>query len=305
MSRVDVPITALQYFSVLAEELHYGNAAKRLHIAPPTLSQQISRLESQLGVRLFERSPRAVTLTAAGRELQPLVEEARRAHRAVLEWAAARNATEGPLLRVGIVAAGAGSLTTEILAAVLQRIPRLRLEMRRLGFFDVPAAVVAGQVDVAFAPAPVPAAAQVRVVPIATEQRVLVVSRDHPLAGRESITIAETADETFVGPSGGDPEALAFWLVDPRPDGRSPKRGPAADDIEGILALCAAGVGVNIAAASVMEHYARERLAFVPIIDIPPASIVLCRLSGADATAQEFERVAVEEARGRQHRSAH
>jgi DNA-binding transcriptional LysR family regulator len=294
---VDVPITALAYFSVLAEELHYGNAAKRLHIAPPTLSQQITRLEGQLGVRLFERSPRAVTLTAAGKELQPLVEEARRAHRAVLDWAAAQNATEGPLLRVGIVATGVGSLTTRILAAVLQRIPGLRLEMRRLGFFDVPGAVVDGQVDVAFAPAPLRAAPQVRVVPIASEQRVLVVAKDHLLATRTSITIAETADEAFIAPGGDDAGALAFWLVDPRPDGTSPKRGPVADDIEGILALCAAGVGVNIAAASVQEHYARDGLAFVPIVDIPPASIVLVRLNaGADATAREFERVALEEA---------
>ena len=297
---MDVPITALQYFGVLAEELHYGNAAKRLHIAPPTLSQQITRLEGQLGVRLFERSPRAVTLTAAGRELQPLVEEARRAHRAVLEWAAARTGAPEPLLRVGIVATGAGSLTTHILTAALQRIPGLRLEMRRLGFFEAPIAVQAGEVDVAFAPAPLQVPAQVRLVTVTTEPRVLVLAADHPLADRASITIAETDDLTFVGPSGGDAEALAFWLVDPRPSGRSPRRGPAADDIEGILALCAAGVGVNIAAASVQDHYSREGLAFVPITDIPPATILLCRSSDArDGAAREFERIALEEARRR------
>ena len=69
---------------------------------------------------------------------------------------------------------------------------------------------------------------------------------------------------------------------------------PSADDIEGILELCAAGVGVNIAAASVEGHYRREALAFIPIVDIPPASIVLCALErSANPAVREFERIAL------------
>lgn len=292
---MDVSITALQSFCVLAEELHFGNAAARLRMASPSLSQQIARLESQLGVRLFDRTPRKVVLTEAGRELLPLALEARRAHGAVLDWASARSARAEQRLRVGVVAAGAGELTTAVLAEAVQRMPGLRLEMRRLGFFDAPAELLAGTVDVAFAPAPLPLPPGVRAREVAEEGRVLVVARDHPLAGRSSVGIAELSDETFIAPAGGEQAVLDWWLVDPRPDGRHPRRGPVADDIEGILELCAAGVGVNIAAASVEGHYRRDQVAFVPIRDIPPASIVLLVLEGRDEPeVLAFERIALE-----------
>lgn len=292
---MDVSITALQSFCVLAEELHFGKAAARLRMASPSLSQQIARLESQLGVRLFDRTPRKVVLTEAGRELLPLALEARRAHGAVLDWASARSARAEQRLRVGVVAAGAGELTTAVLAEAVQRMPGLRLEMRRLGFFDAPAELLAGTVDVAFAPAPLPLPPGVRAREVAEEGRVLVVARDHPLAGRSSVGIAELSDETFIAPAGGEQAVLDWWLVDPRPDGRHPRRGPVADDIEGILELCAAGVGVNIAAASVEGHYRRDQVAFVPIRDIPPASIVLLVLEGRDEPeVLAFERIALE-----------
>jgi DNA-binding transcriptional LysR family regulator len=293
---MDVPITALQYFCVLAEELHFAEAARRLRIASPTLSQQIARLESQLGVRLFDRSPRRVALTEAGRDLVPLAQEARRAHRAVLEWAEGRR-RGGGVLRVGVVAAGAGALTTGILAAALERIPGLRLEMRRLGFFDAARELLAGTVDVAFTPAPLPPLPGIRSGEVLREGRVLVVDAAHPLAARRSVRIEETTDEVFVAPAGADPAVLDAWLVDPRPDGRPVRRGPTADDIEGILELCAAGVGVNIAAASVATHYRRDQLAFVPIEDVAPASILLCsRAGGEEPVVRAFERVAFDTA---------
>jgi DNA-binding transcriptional LysR family regulator len=295
---MDVPISMLQYFCVLAEELHYGRAAQRLGIASPSLSQQIARLEDRLGARLLERGPRHVRLTEAGAELLPLAEEARRAHRAVLDWGARRNDPAEALLRVGVVAAGAGALTTSILGAMLARLPDVRLEMRRLGFFDVVDALLSGRVDVAFAPAPLSAPAGVQMREIAREGRVLVVPRGHALAGRDSVGIAETDDEVFIAPTADDAGVVDTWLVDPRPSGRRPVRGPVADDIEGILELVAAGVGVNIAAASAAAYYRREGLAFVPIRDVPPASILLCRRADDDAPAvRAFERIAVEVAR--------
>jgi len=278
---MDVPIHVIRYFCVLAEELHFGRASARLRITPPSLSQQISKLEDQIGVRLFDRSPRKVELTAHGRDLLPLARRVQDDHDQVLEWAVSvRRDRDAPHLRVGVVAAGAGSLTTNAISTMLQRVPNARIEMRRLGFFDVVEDLERGRVDVVFAPWPLRVPARVRVEPLWSEPRVLVVPEGHRFAGLESISILDTADEVFVAAS-GEPELVDWWVVDPRPDGSRPRRGPTADSVEGLLELVAAGAGVNIAGESASSHYRRDELAYVRIDDIEPATIVLCSLSDA------------------------
>lgn len=279
---MDIPVHALRYFCVLAEELHFGRAAERLSITPPSLSQQISRLEQQFGVKLFDRSPRNVELTAYGRELLPLARRVQDDHDQVLAWGrATRRDRDAPVLRVGVVAAGAGTLTTAAITATMQAIPQARIEMRRLGFFDVADELEGGRVDVVFAPWPMRLPPRVRSEPLWRESRVLVVRADHPLAARESLTILETNDEVFVSVANGPTEVVDWWIVDPRPDGSRPKRGPTADSVEGLLELVAAGAGVNVAGESASKHYRRDELAFVPITDIEPATIVLCSLTDA------------------------
>lgn len=279
---MEIPIHVIRYFCALAEELHFSRAAERLNITPPSLSQQISRMEQQLGVRLFDRSPRKVELTAYGRDLLPLARRVMDDHDQLLDWGrSVAHEREAPLLRVGVVAAGAGTLTTAAISATMQAMPTARIEMRRLGFFDVGDDLERGRVDVVFAPAPLPMPPRIRVEPLWREPRVLVVPAAHRFAGRESISILETGEERFVAVAKGVPEVVDWWLVDPRPDGSRPLRGPTADSVEGLLELVAAGAGVNIAGASASQHYRRDELSFIPISDIEPATIVLCSLSDA------------------------
>ncbi|MFG6492982.1 LysR family transcriptional regulator [Microbacterium sp. P03] len=279
---MDVPIHVIRYFCVLAEELHFGRAAQRLSITPPSLSQQISRLEQQLDLKLFDRSPRKVELTVYGRELLPLARRVQDDHDQLLSWGRSmQRDRDAPVLRVGVVAAGAGALTTAAIASTMQAMPDARIEMRRLGFFDVAAELESGRVDVVFAPAPMPLPARVRLEPLWREPRVLVVPAGHPLADRESVSIVETNDEVFVAVAGGVPEVVDWWIVDPRPDGTRPKRGPTADSVDGLFELVAAGAGVNIAGQSASRQYRRDELAFIPVFDIEPATILLCSLSDA------------------------
>lgn len=291
---MDVPIHVIRYFCVLAEELHFGRAAARLSITPPSLSQQIARLESQVGAKLLDRSPRRVELTTYGRELLPLARRVQDDHDQVLNWAiSVRRDVDAPSLRVGVVAAGAGSLTTNAIATTLQKVPNARIEMRRLGFFDVVADLDSDRADVVFAPWPLQLPPRIRVEPLWSEPRVLVVTRDHHLAQRASISISETIDETFVAAAGGDPGIVSWWVVDPRPDGSRPRRGPTADSVEGLLELVAAGAGVNIAGASASRHYRRDDLAYVPIDDIEPATIVLCtRVDARNPMVKTFRETA-------------
>ncbi|MCW4386231.1 LysR family transcriptional regulator [Salinibacterium sp. SYSU T00001] len=293
---MDIPFHSLRYFSVLAETLHFGNAAARLSISPPSLSQQIRRLESILGAELFDRTSRSVSLTTAGSELVPLARRVVDNHTAIVHWARARQAAAGDsILRIGMVAAGAGDLTSVILATAVQRMPGIRLEMRRLGFLDTRDELVAGTVDVVFAPAPIAHDDRVHFQPLWSERRMLVVPVGHRLAERSSVTIGETAEEIFIGVSGSDAMTLDWWLVDPRPDGSHPRRGPVADSFEGILELVSAGVGVNIAAASAAKHYRRETVRYIPITDIDPTTVMLCSLEEpANAAVHVFEEIVAE-----------
>lgn len=296
MLPMDIPIHVLRYFCVLADELHFGRAAATLMISAPSLSQQISRLEKTIGAQLFERNPRKVLLTSAGRELLPLARRVRDDHADVIAWAKARERTTSDhLLRIGVVAAGAGALTTATLTTAMERMPELRIEMRRLGFFDSVEELLAGRVDVAFTPGPIDADDRIRVEPLWSEARVLVVPAGHRFAARDSISINETNYEAFVAASGDQSAIIDWWVVDPRPDGSRPKRGPVADDVEGLLELVATGAGVNIASASAANHYARAELAFIPIVDIEPTTILLCSLERTSNRAvQIFESIASE-----------
>jgi len=289
--------TALRYFVALAEELHFTRAAARLHITTPSLSQSISRLEQQTGRQLLRRSPQGVTLTDDGRSLLPLAQRAVAAHDLVLAWSA--EAPQTTALNIGIVASGAGEVTSRILTTMVQRHPGIRLQLVRLGFFDAAEAIRAGRVDAAFVLAPAPESAEFSATPLMSEPRVLVVRADHPIAARASVTIAETDDLDFVVPSAAAGAARSWWLIDPRSDGSHPRVVATADDVEGLMELCAAGVGVNIATRSVATHFGRADLAYLDIVDIAPAEVLLVRAMHPRRPATlDFERIALEAVSG-------
>ncbi|GAA1002098.1 LysR family transcriptional regulator [Subtercola frigoramans] len=276
---MEVPIHVIKYFCTLADELHFGKAAASLGIATPSLSQQVSKLEASLGTKLFERNSRQVSLTSAGLELLPLARRVRDDHDHLLAWADRQQRNvDGRLLRIGMVAAGAGPLTTRILAAAVDKLPAMRIEMRRIGFFDTSNELLEGRVDVVFAPAPMHMDDRILAEPLWREPRVLVVPDGHRLAARESIGIMECAEDVFVSASGGAPDIIDWWLADPRPDGSHPLRGPVADDFEGLIELVAARVGVNIASFGASQQFRRDGVSFVRITDIEPATILLCCL---------------------------
>src|SRR5262249_49164323 len=132
MERLDLRL--VDYFVAVAEELHFGRAAERLHIAQPSLSQQIGRLESQLGVTLLERDSRNVELTDAGRILlkqgRRLLTDAQQAVRATREAGAER-------LRVGFYGSAGDAVLPETLKAIAARHPRSVVSVRELLFGSI------------------------------------------------------------------------------------------------------------------------------------------------------------------------
>jgi DNA-binding transcriptional LysR family regulator len=179
----------LRYFVTVAEELHFGRAAERLHIVQPAVSQQIRRLERELGVELFDRSPRHVTLTEAGTRLLP---EAR----AVLSAAARVSAVAAsvaacatqPSLRLG-TSAGLG----DHLDRLLERLaPGLTVELLSGPTADRVARVLDGRLDAAFVRGSIEHP-DLRRIPVWADPLLVALSARHPLAGEAEIKLPDLA----------------------------------------------------------------------------------------------------------------
>ncbi|MFE7791720.1 LysR family transcriptional regulator [Streptomyces sp. NPDC057460] len=259
----------LSAFIAVAEELHFGRAAKRLQMAQPPLSQQIRQLEKELGVQLFERNTRSVRLTSAGESfLQPV--------RTVLDdldaaVRAARAAGRGEYGRVTIGFAGASSHETLPLLtrAVRAAHPALELVMKGQTYADVALAGVAdGSLDLGFVRLPVTRpGVQYRVID--EEELVCALPSDHPLARLERVPIEVLAQEPFVSfPANTGSTVRDATVGACEAAGFNPRVVQEAPDSYTILALVAAGVGVTLTVTS-CQHIQQNGLVYRPLAGPP------------------------------------
>jgi len=185
----------LRPFVVLAEELHFGRTARRLHLTQPTLSQQVKRLERQLGVELFARTRARVELTEAGTAIlahaRGAVDAAADVEKVAGELAGARRGR----LRIGI-SPGAHELAQRVLAELRARRPGLAFEAKQDNSGVLCADVASGQLDVAITFEPEELAGTT-CEEIAREPAILAVAVEHALAGQERVTLSKLAGERF------------------------------------------------------------------------------------------------------------
>lgn len=255
----------LASFLAVAEELHFGRAAKRLRMAQPPLSQQIRQLEEELGVQLFERNTRSVRLTNAG-------ESFRDPARAVLDdldiaVRAAKAAGRGEYGRVSVGFAGASTHETlpRLTRAVRAAHPGLELVMRGQTYANVALAGVAdGSLDLGFVRLPVnQPGVSTRVIEV--EELICALPTDHPLADRERIPIEELAEESFVSfPANAGSTLRDATVKACVAGGFNPRVVQEAPDSYTILALVAAGVGVTLTLTS-CRHIQQNGLVYRPL----------------------------------------
>jgi DNA-binding transcriptional LysR family regulator len=272
IERLDLRL--VEYFVAVAEDLHFGRAAERLHIAQPSLSQQIRRLEQQLGVTLLERNSRNVRLTRAG---EAFLREGRRTLAQAERAVSATRAAGAELLTVGFYGSAGRELLPAVLTAFHERQPATEVSVREILFGSIDE-ILNGKVDVAFTRL-TPDQTELEVEIVATEPRVIALANTHPLASRETLTFADLRGESFiVNPMvshGGPP---ARWLAEQRRH-RLPGRVAAeARSTEEIMALVGAGRGVCLVPAAAALHDRRPDVAYVPVTDAEPAVVSLAWL---------------------------
>ncbi|MEU9343833.1 LysR family transcriptional regulator [Streptomyces sp. NPDC048278] len=288
---VDLTLQQLRCFIAVAEELRFARAAERLHVAVPSVSQQITALERRLDTPLFHRTSRHVELTNAGAELLPLARQVTASMAAVRAWGEQRR--EGAVtLRLGLVVSS--PVCSAILAEASRELPRIRWDIRHLTLAEALAAVRSGAVDAALVPELEPPSPHgIRIEALWSEGRVLTVAATHRLAGRTAVDIAETDDETFFGVE-SDVSHRSRWFAVPRTSGREPRIRTVRRGVEEVLDMCSAGLGVGIAGTTTALSHARPELAYVPVRDIPDMTVYLLRGSGhGPGPVAAFARLAV------------
>jgi DNA-binding transcriptional LysR family regulator len=265
-------VRELTYFRAVAEELNFSRAAERLGIAQPPLSRAISQLERRLGVRLFDRDTRQVSLTPAGEVL--LVEAAH-----VLDAVAAathRTRRAGGSLVVTAKPWLATSVLREVVAAYAGDV-----EVLVSGFGEQAGLVRTGKVDVALVGGPHAPVDQYGLdsLELLGERQVVALPAGHALAAHKSLTVADLDGQ-------------------PMPRRRHAPvehEGPEVTDHAQLLEVVALGQAVALLPVSFAAANQRADLVFRPVTDAPPYLISAIWPAGSRNTAvAAFVRTATE-----------
>jgi DNA-binding transcriptional LysR family regulator len=287
LSPTDLDLRLVRYFTVVAEHRHFGRAAAELMIAQPSLSRQVRRLEQQLGARLLDRTPQGTQLTSAGEVFLP---KAKALLRSAAQAAAATKAAAQPSkITIGYTP---GLIITPAVRQLRRQHPDADVQSLHLDWDEPRAALLGHRVDAAVTRLPL-ATDGLHVTILYDEPRLLLVPLDHRLAGKESVTLDDIADEPI--PRMADPAWNAYWRIDPRPDGSPAPDGPFVAALEDKNEVIASGQAVAIVPAGVHNGQVRPDLTTIPLHDVAPSQVILAtRAADRSRLVVAFRRSAFE-----------
>jgi DNA-binding transcriptional LysR family regulator len=251
----------LRYFVAVAQELHFGRAAKTLRISQPPLSQQIRALEFELGVELLKRTKREVHLTPAGKAF---LERARKVLADVeVSTDVVRRAARGEIgtLEVGYVAPADVNVLPKAVRKFRTRFPGVRVVLRPLSTSDQLEALREARIDFGFFRLPVESD-DVVVELVLREPLILATPQDHPLSRLPRVKLRALADvPCILFPRRDAPLYHDFLLGFARRAGHTLQVTWEAANVYEELSLVAAGLGVSLVARSV-EKVRREGVVY-------------------------------------------
>jgi LysR family transcriptional regulator, transcription activator of glutamate synthase operon len=243
----------LAYFESVSRHLHFTRAADELNVAQPSVSQQIRKLETELGTPLFHRMKRRVALTEAGQRFLPharaVLQQLEEARIEVQELTGLRKGT----LAVGAPPSVGTHLFPRALAAFSQRHPGIGLSFREGGSRTLVNLLEQGELDLAAVIQPIRHPA-LETLPLLEEELMLAVPLGHPLADRPSrVPLNELGDEAFVMLREGAYDLRDQTLAACRKAGFEPRIVLDGCEMDSVLRFVAAGIGVAILPAMVLS----------------------------------------------------
>ncbi|MFW0782934.1 LysR substrate-binding domain-containing protein [Gordonia sp. CPCC 206044] len=281
---IGVELRHLRYFRVLAEELHFGRAAARLHISQPPLTTHIKDLEREMGVQLFDRTTRRVGLTAAGEvfagrvvdllaDLDDAIDEAR-------DHAAGRRGR----VRVGFVSSASGTVLPPALRLFREIHPAVRVQLSPLTTREQLDALSAGDLDIGLVRSG-GAESGLVVEPLLVEPMVAVLPIEHALARRGEVDIVDLVGERLIlFPRDLMPAYVAqIWSMFAGV-GAEPVVVQEAIHHETVVGLVSAGVGISVLPGSV-SRFRPVDVVVRPIVGAPTTSLMIARAPDVDNPA--------------------
>jgi DNA-binding transcriptional LysR family regulator len=262
----------LRYFVAVAEELHFRRAAERLHVAQPAVSEQVRKLEQELGVRLFDRTQRSVSLTTSG---VALLEEARHVLRhAEVAQQAARNARDRVTmrLRIGYLSDSLPSSVPRALRHLAHTAPAVEVALETGPAHRLIEELRARRLDAVITSLPAPTSG-LRTTLLGEQRAVAVLPALHPLATDSAITLERLAPErVIVLPRDANPAFYNAVVAMCRTAGLAPTLVEITEArVEHALLAVAAGLGAALLPESVTERYASPGTRFVALETGEPA----------------------------------
>ncbi len=267
----------VEYFLAVADELHFGRAAERLFVSQPSLSRQIARLETQLGVRLLHRDRRSVSLTDAGRAFQT------GAIRVLSAWEHTVSATSAAAMSAQSVAVlgSAVALGGEILRAVGERLgSHSKVQVIVAGLGDASCGLDTARRDAAIVWPPFDGFDELSSIALTPQRRTVAMSALHRLASAPAgpISYPSIADESFVLVAGRRPVRRP-WLRAPEPGER------AATSTDEWFDMIASSQRLGITTVETAHQYQRPDIAYRVLTEMDPATPhIAWRGSGSRAT---------------------
>jgi DNA-binding transcriptional LysR family regulator len=270
---MSLELRQLRYFVVVAEELHFGRAAARLHMTQPPLSQTIQGLEAELGTALFFRTRRSVSLTPAGLALLPEAQRLLEAAQALPAIARRAAAGESGRLALSFVSTADYSVLPTFLRDFRQRYPQVQIDLRE-ATSDVQLDELAeGRIDVGLLIPPLPERlkAELSYVPVIAEALVLAAPQGLPaLRGKQRVALKSLSDLPLII----FPRRIAPALHDAilscfRNAGLTPHIGQEAIQMQTIVGLVSAGMGIALVPQSV-SNLKRPGVEYRPLSDKTP-----------------------------------
>ncbi|MBA3406274.1 MAG: LysR family transcriptional regulator [Gemmatimonadaceae bacterium] len=294
MSLTKVELRHLRSFIVLGDELHFSRAAAALRVAQPALSQQIRRLETALGFRLFDRTSRKVELTPAGvsflDHVRRLFLELDRAAQTGQHIASGKTGT----LTVGYVQTAMVTVLPTIVRRFRERQPDVRVLLRELSSIPQIEGLRRGEIDVAIVSG-TPGDEDIASFEVWRDPLVALVPPAHPASRRRSVSVSALATDPFIMfPRSQTPHVYDQIVSLCRKSGFEPTIAQEAQSWHLIAELVGAGMGVSVAPSSV-RRYRVARVRYVPLRPTDSLSTMICyRRAEASIVAKLFVETARE-----------